>query len=99
MSPTDPTVAEQLRLIPWNGLAHMPDTYVRHPLHLCGILLISAFQEKVVLFAEVLYTNPQAREGPLCPLPLSPSALFRTPDLSHVNGFPWLISKDPAAVQ
>lgn len=29
--PTDPTVAEQLELIHWNGLAHEPDTYVRLP--------------------------------------------------------------------
>lgn len=24
-------LAEQLELILWNGLAHKPDTYVRHP--------------------------------------------------------------------
>lgn len=31
VSPTDPTGAEQFKLIPWNELAPMPDTYVRHP--------------------------------------------------------------------
>lgn len=31
VSPIDPAVAKQLELIHWNGLAHMPDTYVRHP--------------------------------------------------------------------
>lgn len=80
-------------------------TRARHlcaaPLHLRGLLLISAFQEKVVLLAEVLYTNPQAVSGGRIALPLSlflplPSLGLRT--CPHVNGFPWLISKDPAAV-
>lgn len=31
VSRIDPAVAKQLELIHWNGLAHMPDTYVRHP--------------------------------------------------------------------
>lgn len=68
-------LAEPLELILWNGLAHKPDTLCAAPLHLRGLLLISAFQENVVLLAEVLYTNLQAGSQGKTALP-SPSFSF-----------------------
>lgn len=71
------------------------------PLHLCGLLLISPFREKRFLLPKFCTPIPQAGSlgrdhfaSSASLLPLPSLGLWSCP---HVNGFLWLITKDPAA--